>query len=121
MFEKYKKRVLIISVFAFFALVLSGPAAAQAGRAGQGRHFLWSVETGKNTLYLVGSIHVLKKESYPLPKQVVDIYNCCRKAVFEADLDGMNDPESQSGLMKLGMYPQGQTLSRNISAQTYQM
>ena len=121
MFEKYKKRLLIISVFAFFVFVITGPAPVQAGRDGQGRHFLWSVETGKNTLYLVGSIHVLKKGSYPLPKQVVDIYNCCRKVVFETDLDGMNDPESQAGIMKLGMYPEGQTLSRNVSAQTYQM
>ncbi len=85
------------------------------------KHFLWFVETEKNTIYLLGSIHILKKDSYPLQKEIENIYSCCRKVVFETDLDGMNDADSQAKMMKLGIYPAGQTLSQEISQQTYRL
>jgi hypothetical protein len=83
------------------------------------KHFLWSIETDKGTIYFLGSIHILKPESYPLPEAVEKIYECCKTLVFETDLDGMNDPESQTRMMKLGLYPAGQKLSQNISRHTY--
>ncbi len=83
------------------------------------QNFLWSVETERNTVYLLGSIHVLSGNSYPLPKAIENVYDCCEKIVFETDLDGMNGPASQKKMMTLGLYPEGQRLIQNISARTY--
>lgn len=85
------------------------------------KHFLWAVQSGKNTVYLLGSIHILKKDAYPLPDAIEKVYGCCSKVVFETDLDGMNDPVSQNKMTKLGSYTTGQMLSKNISAQTYEL
>lgn len=86
-----------------------------------GKSFIWSFESGNNTVYLLGSIHVLNKASYPLPVEVENIYNCCSRIVFETDLDSMNEGPLKEKMLRRGMYPKGQTLSGNISAETYDM
>jgi len=117
--NKYSVIYFLISVLLFFFLC---PSYAQEN-AGitPGKHLLWAVHSKNNTVYLLGSIHVLKKDSYPLPDAIEKIYGCCSKVVFETDLDGMNDPASQNKMKRLGSYPRGQTLSKNISAQTYEL
>jgi uncharacterized protein YbaP (TraB family) len=97
------------------------PASLSAARDRAQKHFLWAVESERNTVYLLGSMHILKQDSYPLPAAIESTYGCCRKIVFETDLDGMNDPESQGMIMKKGLYPQGQKLSEHISSETYSL
>lgn len=86
-----------------------------------GKHFLWAVNSGKNTVYIIGSIHILRKDSYPLPEEIEKVYSCCMKVVFETDLDGMNDAESQEMMIRSGTYPRGQSLSKNLSQDTYRL
>jgi uncharacterized protein YbaP (TraB family) len=106
-------------VFLFFVI---SPAAAPDSEHSKGRkHFLWSVEGRKTTVYILGSIHILKKDSYPLPAAIERIYKCCKTIVFEVDPDGVNSPSAQNLLRRRGLYPAGQTLSKNISDTTYKL
>jgi uncharacterized protein YbaP (TraB family) len=117
--NNYSVIYFLICVLLFFFCY---PSYAQKnGGITPGKHLLWAVHSGKNTVYLLGSIHVLKKDAYPLPDTIERIYGCCSKVVFETDLDGMNDPASQNKMKRLGSYPTGQTLSKNISTQTYEL
>jgi uncharacterized protein YbaP (TraB family) len=111
-----KKIYFLIAVFLTLLFVSIPLADAKTGNS-----FIWSFESGDNTVYLLGSIHVLNKASYPLPEEVENIYNCCRRIVFETDLDSMNEGSLQEKILRRGMYPKGQTLSGNISAETYEM
>jgi uncharacterized protein YbaP (TraB family) len=118
----FVKRRRLIYFFAALLLLWSAILFAAAARSEQSKdpkHFIWSVEGRKSTVYILGSIHILKKDSYPLPAAVEDIFSCCNKIVFETDLDGMKRPEIQNMMLKLGMYPAGQTLPANISRDTY--
>ncbi|KPK01657.1 MAG: hypothetical protein AMK71_04740 [Nitrospira bacterium SG8_35_4] len=103
----------------FLCFVISPAAAPDSEQSINRRHFLWSVEGRKATVYILGSIHLLKKDSYPLPAAIENIFSCCNKIAFETDLDGMKKPEMQNMMMTLGMYPAGRTLSKNISKNTY--
>jgi len=38
----------------------TGPASS--------KHSLWKIQGQQNSVYLLGSIHVLRKEDYPLPQ-----------------------------------------------------
>ena len=114
---RYKKKICIFIAVYFTLLFLSIPFAG----AKTGNSFIWSFASGDNTVYLLGSIHVLNKESYPLPEEIKNIYNCCRRIVFETDLDSMDDSSMQGKMLRRGMYPKGQTLSDNISSETYEM
>jgi len=83
------------------------------------RHFLWSLETDKNTIYLLGSLHVLTKDSYPLAEAIEDAYRQCQKIVFETDIDGLNNPIMQAKIMTMGLYPLDQSLRQHVSEKTY--
>ena len=91
-------------------------ATAQAKTKGS---FLWSVENGTNTVYLLGSIHFLTSESYPLAVEIENAYKDSQKLVFETDIDGFNDPVFQSKMATFGLIPDGKTLQQYVSKETY--
>src|SRR5688572_31823149 len=57
------------------------------------KHFLWKVEDGKGaSAYLLGSLHVLTADAYPLPAAIDKAFAESKTLVEEVDLDEMNDP-----------------------------
>lgn len=107
---------LVICLAAFWASI--NTAYAQAG-AQQKKDFLWTAKTDKGTVYLLGSLHLLKADSYPLDKNIEAAYEDSQRVIFEADIDAANDPGFQAKMLSLGLYPEGQTLGQNISKETY--
>lgn len=83
------------------------------------RNFLWSVVSRTNTVYLLGSLHILKREVLPLSKEIESAYVHSKTVVFETDLQGMQNPTVQAKMIALGLYPEGQTLKQNVSPETY--
>src|SRR5437899_913973 len=57
------------------------------------KHSLWKVQGKENAVYLLGSVHVLKKEDYPLPAPIEGAFGDSKIAVFETDIAGMENPE----------------------------
>jgi hypothetical protein len=111
--------LFICFLICFAYLLASANAAfAQAGTQAK-KDFMWSVKTPKATIYLLGSLHLLKADAYPLDKNIEAAYTSCKKIVFEADIDGAKDQAFQSKLVALGLYTEGQTLQQNISKETY--
>lgn len=86
----------------------------------QAKSILWQVQSGENTLYLLGSMHVLKKDSYPLPPLMEEIYAASNTIVFETDMDEMDTPAMQQKIVSYGRLPAGQTLQQQLSAPTWQ-
>ena len=107
----------------FFILCLSAILSVSAGlKAQQDRqttspkHCLWLVETPRNkAVFLLGSLHVLKSDAYPLANAINEAYSRSQKVVFETDLAAMTDPAIQAKMLAMGLYPEGQTLFQNIS------
>jgi len=83
------------------------------------KHSLWKVQGQQNTVYLLGSIHVLKKEDYPLPPVIERAFTNAQIAVFETDVDQMENPEVAMKLATKGRLPEGQTLSGQLSPPVY--
>jgi uncharacterized protein YbaP (TraB family) len=79
------------------------------------------METKKNTIFLLGSVHVLKSDAYPLAPEIERAYEESKKIVLETDLDEAKDPAMQAKMMTLGLYLDGQTLKDNISEDTYKL
>ena len=57
--------------------------AQQSSKSGTKKNFLWSVEKGKSTIYLLGSIHLLPKELMALDKAIEAGYSDSKIIVFE--------------------------------------
>jgi hypothetical protein len=116
---KWVRRLIILA--AIFAQALE-PALAQGPQpARPPRHFLWSVETTSNTVYLLGSIHLLGQDSYPLAPEIEAAYRSSKKIVFETDLQALQDPAWQAALMNKGLLPDGQTLRQQVTDSTYRL
>jgi uncharacterized protein YbaP (TraB family) len=90
------------------AAVLAGPVSDASGR-----NVLWTVHGEHNTVYLLGSIHVLRPGDGALPRAALDAYADAERLVMEIDLD---DPEVADPTVLLGtmqrtaLLPEGQTL-----------
>ena len=97
-------------------LALCASVAAQAPQ----KHFLWKVEDGKGaSAYLLGSLHVLTADAYPLPAPIDKAFAESKTLVEEVDLDEMNDPMQMMAALSKAMLTGGQTLDQLISAETF--
>jgi hypothetical protein len=102
---------------AFFFLL---PLAAQDnGGAATNRHSLWKVEGKSNAVYLLGSVHLLKAENFPLPAPIESAYSNAQVVVFETDVEKLEDPAVQIKMMSKAQLPPGETLKGRLSAGTY--
>ena len=79
---------------------------------------LWSIQSQSNKVYLMGSLHVLKPESYPLAPAIERAYASSQRVIFETDIGAMQDPAMQAKILELGMYPAGENLYQNLAAGT---
>ncbi|MEW6002624.1 MAG: TraB/GumN family protein, partial [Nitrospirota bacterium] len=80
---------------------------------------MWKVQSETATLYLLGSIHFLKKEYYPLNKEIEDAFSKADVLVVEANINDMG----QIDILKFAesaFYPDNETLEKNVSRETFE-
>ncbi len=79
---------------------------------------IWQVQGRHNTVYLLGTIHVLRADE-PLPTNIRLAYREAEQVLMEIDMDDV-DPMATQGLMfKLGLLPAGQRLESQLDAATH--
>ena len=98
-------------------MILKVPAKTVAVQQST-KNCLWSIQTQSNKIYLLGSIHVLKQETYPLDPAIEKAYASSQRIIFETDIAAMQDPAMQAKMLELGMYPAEQNLFDNIARDT---
>ncbi|MDR4493382.1 MAG: TraB/GumN family protein [Nitrospirales bacterium] len=84
------------------------------------KNFLWKVESKENTVYLLGSIHVLQQKNYPLTPTIYNAFNQCGTIMFEVDLGGLSSPMNQLHMLTKGLYINGDTLQTVLSPDRYE-
>jgi uncharacterized protein len=100
-------------------LVATSVAAQQPRIATVARHSLWKVEGKHSTVYLMGSVHVLKAENYPLAPELEAAFTNSAVVAFETDIAAMDDPETQQKITSKGQLPEGETLATQLSPAVY--
>jgi len=108
--------IVTVSIFLTPAFVNAQENLKQSTSA---LHCLWKAEGASNVVYLLGSIHLLQATNYPLPAVIESAFSNSQIAVFETDIDKMDDPAQQMAMMSKIMLPQGQTLRQNLSSNVY--
>jgi uncharacterized protein len=103
------------------ALVATIVALAQgaAVQTQPARNFIWKVTGAKGAVYLVGSVHLLTKDYYPLSPALDTAFKDSDLLVEEADLGELEAPASQFKLLARGMLPADQSLDTVLSPATY--
>jgi len=84
-------------------------------------HFLWKVESPNNTVYLLGSIHMLDASAYPLPDPMESAFAAAEVVVFETDLSPEAMMDAALDMMMVASAEPDVTLADSLDAETYQL
>jgi uncharacterized protein YbaP (TraB family) len=110
-------RALRVTVFALLAGTAAGVAPAQTTPAARG--FVWSVERDGRTSWLVGSLHVLTKDAYPLPGSMDKAFDQAKTLMEETDVNELSSPDMIGIVATKGLFTNGQTLESVLPRDAY--
>ncbi|MDJ0939579.1 MAG: TraB/GumN family protein [Woeseiaceae bacterium] len=99
----------------FLILLLLAASAAAADHPVS----MWRVDGEQNTIYLLGSVHLLRKQDHPLPAVIEAAYEDAEALVMELDMDDLDPAAIQSISNRLGMLPEGKTLRDVMGDELY--
>jgi uncharacterized protein YbaP (TraB family) len=80
---------------------------------------VWAIRGAHNTVYLAGSVHLLRATDAKLPAAFDRAYADADALVMEIDLDDLDPLASQGWMLEHGMYGDDTTLSKTIGAQRF--
>ena len=109
------------SGFGFRLLLLAAVLALVGESRAQEKSFLWQLQSDKGSIYILGSIHLLKRENYPLNPTIEEAFDNTKKLVLEIDLKSADSGTVQRLTLEKGLHRDGKTLQENISADTYSL
>lgn len=96
-------------------LLVGAPAAADDGRALP----LWRVDGAANSVYLLGSVHLLRESDYPIPEAIYEAYEEAETLVMELDMDDLDPAVVQSLVTELGVIQGGGSLESLLGAEAF--
>lgn len=102
------KRFLVALMF--FTAAAAGPRAHAQ---------VWEVRKGPATVYIGGTIHMLREADYPLPPAFGAAFERADILVFETDFSTLGSQEMQLRIMELALYPEGESLDAVLSSEAY--
>jgi len=93
--------------------------AAAPARAQDAHHMFWEVKGRHNTVYLLGSVHMLKAADSVLPDDVLRAYAGAGAVVMELDLSDVNALQGLSSGLGSASLPEDQSLAGALGAELY--
>ena len=106
--------------FLFVLFLLNSFVYAQNNVPGNQKSFLWKVQSKTGAVYILGSVHFLKKDMYPLSSKIEDSFQKADALVVEANVNEANQNDMDK-LMKNALYPETDTIEKHLSKETYEL
>src|SRR5262245_36472901 len=106
-----------------FALSVTLLAAMTAAATAQSpkKSFLWAIKSaGAPPVYLMGSLHALTADYYPLSAAAERAFADSKVLIEEVDIDELTNPAAAMTLVGKAMLTDGRTLDQLIAADLYQ-
>ncbi|UCE79849.1 MAG: TraB/GumN family protein [Nitrospiraceae bacterium] len=116
---RYKKRVSTVNAWVVLCILIVVSAFCQNAYSSS-NNFLWEVRSSAGTVYLLGSIHFLKKELYPLNKRIEKAFDDSDILVVEANISDITTVDIGPFVEK-AFYADKDTLANHISSKTYEL
>jgi len=102
-------------------LLLLPALAAALVLADTGGHpvTLWMAEGASNKVYLLGSVHLLRRGDHPLPAVIDAAYDDADTLFMELDMDDLDPIAMQATINRLGMLDENQSLRDVMGEELY--
>lgn len=109
--------LILLLAAGFFAAPASGQQTSPApAPVRQGS--VWKVSDSDSTVYLAGSVHLLREEDHPISPVYDQAYADSAEVVFEVDMTEMMSPDGMAKMQSLGTYPPDDSLDRHLKPET---
>ena len=96
-----RKSLLVLSLSALLLPMAQATAPASDAVATHARPLLWKVSDADNSVYLLGSFHLLKEADYPVPAEVDRAFDDAEALVFEIAPQAMTSPEALASVREV--------------------
>lgn len=108
-------------VFRFIAAacVWCGISVVWSAPQTQTHHILWEVKGRHNTVYLLGSVHMLRPDNSAIPAEALRAYDQSSGLVMELDLNATGAEALTAPEPDLELLPEGQTLAGALGPELY--
>jgi len=103
----------------WLGLALSCLGLCASVRADGPLHALWELHGKHNTVYILGSIHVLRQSDYPLAPEVLSAYGKVSSILMEINLADVDPQRLQTELLASARLPEGTTLPGIMGDERY--
>jgi uncharacterized protein YbaP (TraB family) len=80
---------------------------------------IWELTGRNNSIYLLGSIHLLRDDAQPLPAPILRAYGEADVLYMEIDFDDLDPAEVQQFTLTNGVLPPDQSLAALLGAERY--
>lgn len=80
---------------------------------------LWQVAGEKNSVYILGSVHLLRAEDHPLPTSIDRAYADAEAIYMEIDMDDLDPLAAQAAINRLGVIKGEDTLETLMGAEAF--
>lgn len=80
---------------------------------------MWQIDGRSNTVYLLGSVHLLREADHPLPAVIDLAYDDAEVIVMELDMDDMDPVYTQMAFNRAGVLSDGSTLRELMGDAAY--
>ncbi|MCL2044607.1 MAG: TraB/GumN family protein [Treponema sp.] len=109
--------VLVLTLALIFTCISTPvlPAREQGGSS------VWRISRNGNTLYLGGSIHILREDDFPLPAEFDLAFSQSAALIIEADIEQMGKEESAAYLISNMLLDRNQSLQTLLDTDVYAM
>lgn len=87
----------------------------------QAQTSVWKVDGQHGSIYLGGTVHLLREQDYPLPKAFDKAYEASERLVFETDPTELQNPDLAQQMMTQSMYGGDTTLDVILSPKTIEL
>ena len=111
-------------IISFFVIVIIGVglfSCASSPPSSQTGSSVWKISRGGNTLFLGGSVHVLRDTDYPLPAAFDMAFSQSSMLVIETDVEQLSDENVAQYLTANMFLPGNQTLRTILDSHTYEL
>jgi len=81
--------------------------------------FLWRFTSGSSRIYILGSIHYVNKDIYPLDEKIEEAFSQSDILVLEAKIDQETVLKGQLSMVEYAMYSMGDNLKQHVSGEVY--
>lgn len=84
--------------------------------------FLWEIESPNNTVYLLGSIHLLRETDYPLSQPIQAAFDDAENLVFEVNIADTESPQTLNTFFQAALPDSPEeVIYHALDADTYQL